>query len=49
MTCAPVALRAEITKSIGPESAYLVTRLYLTDGTIPARLTREGWSVSEPR
>jgi hypothetical protein len=27
-------LRAEITKSIGPGSAYLLTRLYLADGTI---------------
>ena len=34
MTCTPVALRAEITKSIGPGTAYLLTRLYLVDGTI---------------
>lgn len=34
MTRAPVVLRAEITKSIGPGTAYLLTRLYLADGTI---------------
>ena len=34
MIRAPVVLRAEITKSIGPGSAYLLTRLYLKDGTI---------------
>lgn len=34
MTRAPVVLRAEITKSIGPGTAYLLTRLYLKDGTI---------------
>jgi len=31
---AAVVLRAEITKSIGPGTAYLLTRLYLADGTI---------------
>jgi hypothetical protein len=76
VTRAPVVLRAEITKSLGPGTSYLLTRLYLQDGTVleqtnpglpdieedwkpigtetdlagaPARLTREGWSVSEPR
>ena len=34
MTRAPVVLRAEQTKSIGPGVAYLLTRLYLADGTI---------------
>jgi len=34
MTRAPVLLRAELTKSIGPGTAYLLTRLYLADGTI---------------
>jgi len=34
MTRAPVVLRAELTKSIGPGAAYLLTRLYLADGTI---------------
>ena len=34
MTRAPVVLRAEITKSIGPGTAYLLTRLYLADGTV---------------
>jgi hypothetical protein len=34
MTRAPVVLRAELTKSVGPGSAYLPTRLYLADGTI---------------
>jgi len=34
MTRAAVVLRAEITKSIGPGTAYLLTRLYLADGTI---------------
>jgi hypothetical protein len=34
MTRAPVVLRAEITKSIGHGTAYLLTRLYLADGTI---------------
>lgn len=27
-------LRAEVTKSVGPGTAYLLTRLYLADGTI---------------
>jgi hypothetical protein len=31
---AAVVLRAEITKSIGPGTAYLLTRLCLADGTI---------------
>jgi hypothetical protein len=31
---APVVLRAEITKRIGPGTAYLLTRHYLADGTI---------------
>ena len=34
MIRAAVVLRAEITKSIGPGTAYLLTRLYLADGTI---------------
>ena len=34
MTRAAVALRAEITKSLGPGTAYLLTRLYLVDGTV---------------
>lgn len=34
MTRAPVVLRAELTKAIGPGTAYLLTRLYLADGTI---------------
>lgn len=34
MTRAATVLRAEITKSIGPGTAYLLTRLYLADGTI---------------
>jgi hypothetical protein len=34
MTRAAVVLRAELTKSIGPGTAYLLTRLYLADGTI---------------
>ena len=34
MTRAPVVLRAELTKTIGPGAAYLLTRLYLADGTI---------------
>ena len=34
MTRAPVVLRAEITKSIGPGTAYLLTRLYLADGAV---------------
>lgn len=34
MIRATVVLRAEITKAIGPGSAYLLTRLYLQDGTI---------------
>ena len=34
MTRAPVVLRAEVTKSVGPGAAYLLTRLYLADGTI---------------
>ncbi len=34
MTRAPAVLRAEITKSVGPGTAYLLTRLYLEDGTI---------------
>jgi len=34
MRRAPVALRAELTKSVGPGAAYLLTRLYLADGTI---------------
>ncbi len=34
MTRAPVVLRAELTKSLGPGTAYLLTRLYLADGTI---------------
>jgi len=34
MTRAPVVLRAEITKSVGPGSAYLLTRLYLADGVV---------------
>jgi hypothetical protein len=31
---APAVLRAELTKSLGPGAAYLLTRLYLADGTI---------------
>ena len=38
MTRAPVVLRAEITKSIGPGTAYLLTRRYLADGTILEQL-----------
>ena len=34
MKRAPVVLRAELTKSIGHGTAYLMTRLYLADGTI---------------
>lgn len=34
MRRAPVVLRAEMTRSIGPGTAYLLTRLYLADGTI---------------
>jgi hypothetical protein len=34
VTRAPVVLRAELTKSIGHGTAYLLTRLYLADGTI---------------
>ncbi len=34
MTRGPVVLRAELTKSVGPGTAYLLTRLYLADGTI---------------
>lgn len=34
MTRAPVVLRAEITKSVGPGTAYLLTRLYLADGAV---------------
>jgi hypothetical protein len=34
MKRAPVVLRAEITKRIGPGTAYLLTRVYLADGTI---------------
>jgi hypothetical protein len=34
MTRAPVVLRAEVTKAIGHGTAYLLTRLYLADGTI---------------
>ena len=52
MTRAPVLLRAEITKSIGPGTAYLLTRLYLTDGTILEQLnpgvleTETGWKTA---
>ena len=38
MTRAPIILRAEITKAIGPGTAYLLTRLYLADGTILEQL-----------
>ena len=38
MTRAPIVLRAEMTKSIGPGTAYLLTRLYLADGTILEQL-----------
>jgi hypothetical protein len=31
---APVVLRAELTKAIGHGTSYLLTRLYLADGTI---------------
>jgi len=31
---AQVVLRAELTKSVGPGTAYLLTRLYLADGTV---------------
>ncbi len=40
MTRAPVVLRAELTKSIGPGTAYLLTRLYLADGTILEQTNR---------
>ena len=52
MTHAPVVLRAEITKSIGPGAAYLLTRHYLADGTIleqmnPGVLDDEtGWQTA---
>ena len=38
MSRAPIVLRAELTKSIGPGTAYLLTRLYLADGTILEQL-----------
>ena len=38
MTRAAIVFRAEMTKSIGPGSAYLLTRLYLADGTILEQL-----------
>ena len=31
-------LRAEMTRSVGPGTAYLLTRLYLADGTILEQL-----------
>jgi hypothetical protein len=31
-------LRAEVTRSVGPGTAYLLTRLYLADGTILEQL-----------
>ena len=34
MLRAPDVLRAELTRSVGPGTAYLLTRLYLADGTI---------------
>ena len=46
----PTVLRAEITKWIGPGSAYLITRLYLADGTILEQTNRglpdveNGWT-----
>ena len=40
MTRSPVVLRAEITKWIGPGTAYLLTRLYLADGTILEQTNR---------
>ncbi len=52
MTRVPVILRAEITKSIGPGAAYLLTRRYLADGTIleqmnPGVLDDEtGWKTA---
>ena len=33
-----MVLRAEITKSVGPGTAYVLTRLYLADGTILEQL-----------
>lgn len=40
MTRAPIVFRAELTKSIGPGAAYLLTRLYLADGTILEQTNR---------
>jgi len=40
VTRAPVVLRAELTKSIGPGAAYLLTRLYLADGTVLEQTNR---------
>ena len=40
MTRPPVVLRAEITKRIGPGTAYLLTRVYLADGTILEQTNR---------
>ena len=34
MSRPPVAFRAELTRSVGPGAAYLLTRLYLADGTV---------------
>lgn len=44
-------VRAELTRSVGPGTAYLLTRLYLGDGTIleqtnPGRLDLENdWKI----
>lgn len=38
MTRPRAVIRAELTKSIGPGTAYLLTRLYLADGTILEQL-----------
>ena len=52
MTRAPVVLRAEVTKSIGPGAAYLLTRRYLADGTILEQLNpgvlddETGWQAA---
>ncbi|HEV2251420.1 MAG TPA: hypothetical protein VGT60_13035 [Candidatus Limnocylindria bacterium] len=51
MSGAPIVLRAELTKSIGPGMAYLLTRLYLADGTILEQTNpglpdvENGWTV----
>ena len=52
MTRAPVVLRAEITKSVGPGTAYLLTRLYLADGEVLEQLNpglpdiETGWTTA---